>query len=314
MKIKLLALCISFNAFSETIDYKYIFSLSPKTQQNYKVVAQNDDIEIEQPITPLCGSSNQVDIELKPTENLCTHGTPSAVVTLNDSYTWSCEIGEDTDSCSANKIINTAKNSSCKAILEEYPQFAGQDGVYPATVGGLSTNLYCNMTDQGGGWTLVFAQFESDVASWNEGIQFDYNPSLSTNKAFAFNNSQIPTHTQISFSHSNYENKKITNVFNYIYQEGNINRTVINDILTGINYHIHRDNNSYYDFHNPDAGQNPTGNVFEWKNTFTIDRVSGSFFSFAFSANQNTNFARGYSYKGDKRLQNDSGAWLLYVR
>lgn len=371
MKIKLLALCMSFSALAETVDNEYVLSVPNKLYKNSIVVVQSSDGEIEQPtepVSPICGASNNgsfnttpsklcnlgtassvtensnsynwscsndniivncsatliplpvcgsadgVDVDLKPTNNLCETGTPSSVITSNGSHTWTCESGEETESCSANQIINTAKHSSCKAMLEEYPQLLGQDGVYPAIVGGLNSSLYCNMTDQGGGWTLVVAQFETNPALWNEGIQSDYDPSLATARGFTLSTTQIPQHTQMSFSHSNYENKKVTNVFNYVYTSVQIApRVLITDILTNENYYIHRASSSYYGAHNPE-GTGVSSSTSEWRNTLTIDKNGGELYSFAFSYYASTNMEKGYAYKGYKGAQNDSGAWLIYVK
>lgn len=372
MKIKLLALLVSFGAVAETVNNEYILSVPNKLYKNSITVVQsngNGDNGIEEPITPSCGASNNgsfnftpnqlcnvgtassvventttynwsctndnitvncsatlipspvcgaadgIGVDLKPTENLCEKGTASSVITANGQHTWTCESGGETESCSAEQIINTAKHSSCKAMLEEYPQLSGQDGVYPANVGGLNSSLYCNMTDQGGGWTLVMAQFESNAAGWNEGIQSDYDPSLSTSKGFALNAAQIPQHTQMSFSHSNYENKKVTNIFNYVYNSSVLihPRVLITDTLSGDTYYIHRSATSYYGAHNPE-GTGVSSSTSEWRNTLTIDKNGGEFYSFAFSYYASTSAEKGYAYKGYKGGQNDSGAWLIYVR
>lgn len=310
MKIKLLALFISFGAFAETVDNEYMLSINKKFYKNSIVVVQSNS-EIEQPTEPVCGSANGVAVDLKPTENLCETGTPLNVITSNGSHTWTCEIGEEKESCAANQIINTAKHSSCKDMLEEYPQLSGQNGVYPATVGGLNSNLYCNMTDQGGGWTLVVAQFENNVALWNEGIQADYDPSLSTSRGFALNTAQIPEHTQMSFSHSNYQNKRIQNVFDYVYTTGNIDKTLITDNLSNQSYSIHRNTAYFHNYHNPEYS---TSTNAQWLNTLTISKKSTDFFSYTFSPLNTTPSMRGYAYNIDRSSVNDTGAWLLFVK
>lgn len=49
------------------------------------------------------------------------------------------------------------------------------------------------------------------------------------------------------------------------------------------------------------------------QHTWTCES-GGEFYSFAFSYYASTTAEKGYAYKGYKGGQNDSGAWLIYVR
>lgn len=209
-------------------------------------------------------------------------------------------------------IPDPSQYSSCKDILLNHPEFSGQNGVYDATIGGQLSKLYCNMTDHGGGWTAVFAQFESNaIQNWNQGAPLGYEPNLQNNVSFVLNSAQIPTHSEISFSHSNFNNSRITNIFNYQYTNGNISKTLITDKLTGINYHIYRNNTNYYTHHDP---ENSLALESYWTNTLTIDRTGGINYSFAFAPNFFDQQGKGFSYGGLRYTMVDAGAWLLFVR
>ena len=49
------------------------------------------------------------------------------------------------------------------------------------------------MTSDGGGWTLIAAQFEAlPETDWNRGRTETYDPSLATGASFTLNTSEIP--------------------------------------------------------------------------------------------------------------------------
>lgn len=311
MKLKIFTLLISFNSFADTVNNKYIYSIDSKSYNKSIIVIDNKDLIVDN--MPKCGSSHGLSIELKPTQNLCNKGASSYVFINNGIYNWNCSIFEQIQECSANQLINTSQYSSCKDMLEAYPQLLGQDGVYSAIVGGLNSTLYCNMTDQGGGWTLVLAQFENDyLNNWNEGIQSDYDPSLITKKSFTLNSSQIPSHSMIAISQSEIRNKSISFYFNTQYSTGDISLKVIND-NNGLSYHIHRSSNSHYNNHNPEHGTiyySPSTP----HNTLTIDKFGGQFFTYSYSPNYSDSKIRGFGYEGDRTRIDDNGAWLLFVK
>jgi hypothetical protein len=133
--------------------------------------------------------------------------------------------------------------SSCKEILDNGQSIG--NGVYSINVNSKEFDVYCDMTSAGGGWTMVVAQFEQDpVTNWNEGVQVDYDPSLSTRKGFALSSQELPEHTQTAFG-KNFDADYV-DYANYIYTTGNISKTSISGKMRGNIYHIHRDTGSYY--------------------------------------------------------------------
>lgn len=106
MKIKLLALLVSFWAVAETVNNEYILSVPNKLYKNSITVVQsngNGDNGIEEPITPSCGASNNGSFNFTPNQ-LCNVGTASSVVENTTTYNWSCTNDNITVNCSATLI------------------------------------------------------------------------------------------------------------------------------------------------------------------------------------------------------------------
>jgi hypothetical protein len=204
--------------------------------------------------------------------------------------------------------------SSCENIYQSDNNSIS--GVFNVDKGNGEYSVYCHF--QNGGWTLVAAQFESNPVTWNEGIQSDYDPSLSSGQSFTLNSNELPSHSKVLF-------EKIDNVssagvnsfsdwFDYQYTTGNINLTTIAESVSGVSFQIHRDINSFYGWHNPEEGlfQNIHN---EWENTLTVDKVGGRNISYAFSPQQNIQQSRGYSFNGvDYQSTLENSAWVVWVR
>ena len=181
------------------------------------------------------------------------------------------------------------------------------------------------MTSLGGGWTRVVAQLESDrVTNWDEGIQPDYDPSLSSNKGFALNTNELPSHTQMAVSHSNY-GSTIIDYFNFNYSTGNIPLQNITRVINGDTFAIHRDSSYFYGHHSPITRPTPYyigsvgSNWLGWFNTFTIEGNDTHFFAFSplcgnLDCESWGTDASGFHYNGDRYLASDSGAWIIWVR
>ena len=199
--------------------------------------------------------------------------------------------------------------TSCKAILDAGDSTG--NGVYAIAPDGVTPiSAYCDMTTDGGGWTMVAAQFENDpVPNWNEGIQGDYDPDLSTNKGFALNTAQLPAHTEIGFGKD--LDPTFVDYVTGIYTTGNIaTATVVGASGT---YQIHRNASGHFGFHDPDTGA--PGSDPQWDNTLTIDALGGGpNFNWAFSPQNGTNNNRGYAMASDLQTTGQSYAWSVWVR
>lgn len=208
------------------------------------------------------------------------------------------------------KQANSSVSSSCKEILDSGKSTG--NGVYTISVNSNEFDVYCDMTSAGGGWTMVVAQFEQDpVSNWNEGIQADYDPTLVSAKGFALNSQQIPAHTETAFG----KNKIATDIdaVTFNYTTGPIPLTVVASNLTGTSYHINRNLDSHYVYHNPDefiGTNNP-----EWYETLTFDETVVRGHNWAFGPNVASPDVRGYAHGGSKiSSTSESFAWTVWVR
>jgi len=173
-------------------------------------------------------------------------------------------------------------------------------------------NAYCNMTNDGGGWTLAVAQYEADpVTNWNEGIQGDYDPTLATKKGLALNTSQLPSdRTQTGFG----QDLLPTDIdyVDFVYITGNIPVTLLTGKKhTSNSYQIHRNTGSYYNAHDPERYLEYDN---AWKSTLTFDKTGGTFSTWVFCPLYPSGRVRGYGYNAEITGVSDSFAWTVWVR
>jgi hypothetical protein len=225
-------------------------------------------------------------------------------------------------------------SDSCKTILDSQP--SSTSGVYTLTAG---HKVYCDMVTDGGGWTLIVAQYEADVAdetseggpggvnTWNEGIQLvDYMinnvafvPSLldvygGIARGFTLNSSEIPSHTQIAFGKGS--DPTFAGYSDFEYVIGNIAvQSLLNLGSNGGTYEIHRDDTAYYGNHDPENGGLVPNS--DWNDTLTYDKIGGSLFNWSFSPhNVNTGY-RGLGMNpgtGSALLGSENYSWTVWVR
>lgn len=265
--------------------------------------------------TPVSGATSyDIIIDNGTNINIASGTTYTATGLTGANHTWKVRAnnGNSGNYTTSQSVI--IAYSSCKTLLNSG---INTNGIYWLDTDGSSGNhpfkAYCDMTTSGGGWTMVVAQYENDpVTNWNEGIQSDYDPSLATRKGFALNTAQLPAdRSQIAFGAD--LNPTYVDYSNFVYTTGAIPKTLLSGLKTSSSYHIHRDPNGYYSWHNPDESYF-TGS--DWVNTFTYDKITIKGFSWAFSPNQNLIYARSYSMNGAdlQTTYEPNLAWTVWVR
>jgi hypothetical protein len=225
---------------------------------------------------------------------------------------WAYESG--TSSYSEGYVTVCGKTNKLTASCSELKAL-GQDtsGIYyiDPNNSGTAVKVYCDMVTDGGGWTLVLAQYEDDpVTNWNEGKQSDYDPSLATKKGFALNTSQIPTHSQVSFGKD--LNPTFVDYVDFTYSTGNIPVTTLISPKTRKGYQVYRNTSDTYNQGDPEGTY--LGNQLGWNNNLSIDELGGTKYSWTFCPLIDSVPGRTYAMSGDKQITNESYAWTVWVR
>ena len=213
------------------------------------------------------------------------------------------------------------QGESCKAILEQSPESAS--GVYTISpTAGNVLDVYCDMTSQGGGWTMIVAQYEHDIVTdWNEGVQADYDPTLTSKRGFALNSAQIPSHTQIGFG------KDLDSTFieyvDFTYTTQNIATTLLMGRKNNVGYHISRNDQGLYMGHNPEETFSNGSSYRAWFNALVLDGVGGRKYNWSFSpmlkiyaySGHHYSYSSGYGMAGtDVSKTVQDYAWTVWVR
>ncbi|KAL9642905.1 hypothetical protein ABK040_010600 [Willaertia magna] len=87
--------------------------------------------------------------------------------------------------------------SSC--VNPDKCDLAVGDGVYWIKTKSVF-KVWCDMSSNGGGWTLIVAQFEADpIGSWAQGLPSTYDPTLQSKKSFTVDPLSIPSHSFTGF-------------------------------------------------------------------------------------------------------------------
>jgi hypothetical protein len=193
-----------------------------------------------------------------------------------------------------------------------------EDGVYWLDVTGGDTSdafqAYCDMTSEGGGWTMIAAQFEQDpVLDWNEGIQPDYDPTLATSKGFALDTDRLPAHSEIAFGQQ--FTATYVDYADFVYSTGNIDLQTIVGKKAADEYHVFRSDTHFYHACNADMSLN-TDTSGIYVDQLGIEKVGGGGnLDWCFTPAHNLPHWRGRTMLGVQLHQtNETYAWTLWVR
>lgn len=239
--------------------------------------------------------------------NLLKLASLAALISNQTLYAETYQFVQNINGLKKQAVAMPTSQDSCKGLLET-GQSTG-DGLYTITSGGESLNVYCDMSSYGGGWTMIAAQFEQYPVLWDEGLKEGYDPTLASGVGFAFSENEIPAHTQVSIGRN--LDPTAIDYFDFTYSTGDIAKQSLVGLKSGIEYHIHRDKASYYNYHDPDDILMSNS---DWSNTLTVDRTGGRYNTWAFAPSYPISDYRGYSMLGPRVAYKDLGSWTIWVR
>ena len=265
----------------------------------------------------LSGSFTNTSCSVTPELSCTFNGNTVTSAAPVDAYSTStvpagstCASVRESRSCTNGVLSGSYANATCSVDSQHPTSCLALKTAIPSSASGTYTidpdgsagptpafSAYCDMTTEGGGWTMVVRQTDANPVVWT---------GATNGTSFSLSAAQLPPHTQTGFGKDN--DPTFINYANFQYTTGNIPKTLLAGLKPGaLSYHVHRNTANFYGSHNP---ENTLGGAAEWLNTLTFDVVGSNGFNWAFAPNASPG-QRGYSMNG---VVFPAGSWTVWVR
>ena len=264
-------------------------------------------------------------LSIDPATGAVTPGPGLPDATTEIAFT--ARVFDGTETTERDFSLDLALPGSCQDIHTAWngAKASGLHTIDPDEDGAGAISVHCHMVASGpatGGWTVVARQTESDPQTgWGAGPDDDTATDMAS--GFALAEADLPAdHAHMGVGRQLPGGSvELLDAVQLEYTTGNMSTLGAGAPgLLGFDgpYHIHRSDNMYFDYHDPDWSKDTTEDA-DWFNTLTFDHAgiaTTGHYTWSFSPNRPSvdAMARGYGYGGNRSEIDNSMAWLVFVR